>query len=187
MLRPDDPETLAAIAAASGKALPAEVFDFARRSTNFSTDQTAPFVRKRVDGETAVCARVRSIADGTTHWQTASIDQTEFRSQVAGVLPMLTHEMVLDFHVKERAAVARAVVHPCQQPGLFTARMGHTPMAGEHAVAVRYTFQQVVHWVERAFCLLSNIEYPNVALYSSEDSFYECSTTPLSTDEVASD
>lgn len=185
MLQPDDPETLAAIAAASGKAAPMEAFDFARRSTHFSLDQSAPFVRTRPDGELAVCARVRSIADGRTHWQAEATDQADFRSQVASVLPMLTHEVVLDFHVKERAAVARAVVHPCQQPGLFTARMGHTPMAGEHAVAVRYTFQQVVDWVERAFCLLSNIEYPNAAVYASEEPVYACSPTPLSADEVA--
>jgi hypothetical protein len=182
MLQPDDPATLAAIAAASGKAAPLEEFDFARRSTTFSADQTTPYLKKREE-PLVVCARVRSLIDGRTHWQTEAADQLGFRAAVAQVLPMLTPELVLDFHVKERAAVARAVVHACQQPAMFAARMAHTPMPGEHVVAVRYTFQQLEDWVERSFCLLSNIEYPDVALYDPTESIY-CSTTALSADEM---
>ena len=45
-------------------------------------------------------------------------------------------------------------------------------MPGAHAVAVRYTCQQVEDWLERAFCLLSNIEYPSAALYHPTQPVY---------------
>lgn len=136
------------------------------RQNAFSEDETPPYMVPRED-PLVVCARVRSVSDGATHWQTEASNPTSFRNQVEQVLPMLTLELVLDFHVKERAAIARAVVTNGSVAGTFLARMAHTPTNAQHAVAVRYSFKQIEGWIERAFCLLVNTKYPQAETFSN--------------------
>ena len=131
------------------------------RQCAFSEDSTPAYMAPRED-PLVVCARVRSTGSGATHWQAETTTPTGLCNQVEQVLPMLTGDLILDFHVKECAPIARAVVAPYEPiAGMFLARMAHTPTNAEHAVAVRYTFQQVQSWIERAFCLLVNMQYPH--------------------------